>query len=343
MLLKHTWMSMTLAALLLLVVGSTVTAQTPEVAPEVPRGEADLPPGCGFVPPALDRVHLTGRTGASASAMAPPTYFDWRDSGIVTPIRNQGPCGACFAFATLANIEAQVARNGGGLVNYSENHAKQCSWEGLNWPGASCDSGNNYYSMCNLFSRDGTVLESCDPYVTIDDVCDSSCVRYKQITDWRVLSGNAIPASDDLKAAVLEHGPIYTTIYAGGTGDMAWYSTFSAYNGSSVLHYDDLTNQPNHAVVIIGWDDTASHAGGTGAWLVRNSWGNSWGGSFGGSEAGYLKIAYGSANIGKWSSVAAAVDDFDGDVEVYSHDEAGWTSDFGSAGGPTTMHTMSRF
>ena len=272
-----------------------------------------------------------------------PSYFDWRDSGIVPPVRNQGACGSCFAFATLGNIESRVAQAGGGIMNYSENHAKQCSWEGLNWAGASCDSGNNNYSMCNLFSKDATILESCDPYVAVDDNCDGSCTRYKRVTNWHVISGNAIPATADLQNALLTYGPLYTTVYAGDGLDMSWYSAFSAYNGSAVLYNPSPANGPNHAVVIVGWDDTASHAGGTGAWIVRNSWGSSWGGSFGGSEGGYFKIAYGSAQIGKWSSAVAKIDNYDSDAEIMSWDEAGWVTDFGANPGPTSWWVMGRF
>ena len=214
----------------------------------------------------------------------------------MTSVKNQGACGACYAFAALANIESKMLIDGAGTFDFSENNAKEC-----NWYATSCDGGN-YHKMANFFSKGATVLESCDPYVASDVSCNSACAEIKTLLDWRIISGDNVPTTTVLQDYIYENGPVYTTLYAGDANDPTWSTTFNNYDGSTVLYYTGAYD-PNHAVCIVGWDDTLSHAGGQGAWIVKNSWGTSWGGTCGyGAESGYFKIAYGSAGIGKWSS-----------------------------------------
>ncbi|MCK4461197.1 MAG: T9SS type A sorting domain-containing protein, partial [candidate division Zixibacteria bacterium] len=82
--------------------------------------------------------------------------------------------------------------------------------------------------------------------------------------------------------------------------------------------------------LIVGWDDDLVHAGGTGGWICRNSWGTSWGDTCGyGAEGGYFTIAYGSASIGKYSSYAYDYQDYDASGSLLNYDEYGWTSQWG--------------
>ena len=73
--------------------------------------------------------------------------------------------------------------------------------------------------------------------------------------------------------------------------DDAWYDEFNSYDGSYTLYHPGA-EAPAHIVLIVGWDDSLSHAGGTGGWIVKNSWGTQWG------KEGFFTIAYGSASIG---------------------------------------------
>jgi hypothetical protein len=147
--------------------------------------------------------------------------------------------------------------------------------------------------------------------------------------DWRVISGGSIPSANVLKSYIQAYGPVYTTMY-GGNGD-AWYSEFASYDGSYTL-YREGYNLPNHAVLIVGWDDELEHDGGQGAWIVKNSWGSAWGGPCGyGSEGGYFTIAYGSAQIGAYSSFIYDWEDYDPDSDLLYLDEGGFTGSLGYA------------
>jgi len=120
---------------------------------------------------------------------------------------------------------------------------------------------------------------------------------------------------------------IRDSLYVGDlTNDPAWYNEFANYNGSYTL-YTTTPYDPNHAVLIVGWDDTLPHAGpGTGGWIVKNSWGAGWG------AADYFTIAYGSARIGEWSSYMYDWQDYDNNGSIYYYDDDcqndyfGWAS-----------------
>lgn len=308
----------------------------PKEALALPQKAVDLPPGCGFIPPNIDLAHLaTHMLPQRSAADVPPARWDWRAEGAVTSVKNQGACGACYSFASLANFESKLLIDGAGTYNFSENNAKEC-----NWYQNSC-SGGNYNDLASFFSQYGTVLETCDPYVASDVSCNSSCTYIKSLLDWRIISGDDVPDPSVLKDYIYNYGPVYTSLYAGDVSAPAWQTEYSGYDGSYVLYYTGAYD-PNHAVCIIGWDDTLSHDGGQGAWIVKNSWGTSWGGTCGyGAEGGYFKIAYGSASIGKWSSFIHAWQDYDATGEVLFYDEGGWSSSWGY--GSTTCWSLSKF
>jgi len=295
----------------------------------------------GFRPPLLDLSHLTGQQlPADMPQKTLPTRWDWRTQGKVTTVKNQGACGSCYAFAAIGNIESRLLIDGAGSYDFSENNAKECNWyEVTNTEGGTSCAGGNYDLLADLFSKQGVVLESCDPYVASDVNCNTTCPYQKTLLEWRIISGDVVPNPAVLKQYIYDYGPVYTAIYA-GNGD-AWDWEFGNYDGSYTLYYAG-TEDPNHAVLIVGWDDNLSHAGGTGGWIAKNSWGTNWGGTCGyGSQRGYFTIAYGSASIGKYSSFMSAWQNYDSNGGLLYYDDGGWSASWG--GGSTTMWGLARF
>ena len=305
-------------------VGPPLPSQEPvgRLAPTRPPPLNPPPPRTGFIPPPMDLSHLKGdRMPEGVSAAALLSRWDWRDQGVVTQVQSQGTCGSCYAFAFLANFESKLQIDGAGNYDFSENNAKECPWGD-----PSCGGGNSW-EMASWFSQKGTVLESCDPYVDRDIPCKSTCPYIKTLLGWRIISDSSVPDTEVLKSYIYDYGPVYTAVYSS-------FPDFGSYDGSYTIYYPG-TEEPNHAVLIVGWDDGLHHAGGTGGWIVKNSWDTDWG------DNGYFTIAYGSASIGTFSSFVYDWQDYDPNGGLMYYDDDGWSSQWGY--GTTTAWGLAKF
>jgi C1A family cysteine protease len=212
----------------------------------------------------------------------PPT-FDWRDSGGLTPVRNQGSCGSCWAFAAVGIVESAVLRGLGESENLSEQWLVSCNpWDygcdgGWTGPAVGMMTLGGHSDPCG---HNGAVLETDFPYAQWDKPCNCPYPHEYWMDDWAYVgSAYGTPSVAQIKQAIYDHGPVAVAIYASDAMD--------AYNGGifNACEYGPV----NHAVVICGWDDTQ---GSNGVWFVRNSWGSIWG------EGGYMRIEYGCNRVG---------------------------------------------
>jgi len=200
-----------------------------------------------------------------------PDYWDWREMGGVTGVRNQGSCGSCWDFAAVGATEGNLRINEGIALDLSEQQALDCN-EG----GSSC-SGGWQGDAYNVFTDPGAVSEECMPYLATEGTCRQRlCEKVAIIDGFQYIAGNV----NSYKAALME-GPISTCYTV--------YEDFDEYSSGCYEHtWGSVVD--GHCITIVGWDD--SMCGGEGAWICKNSWGTGWG------VAGYFYIKYGECGIG---------------------------------------------
>ena len=237
-----------------------------------------------------------------------PSAFDWRnvDGGNwMTPIRDQGICGSCWAFAAVGVAESALniaAQN----PSFDPDLAEQYLISGCSGVGA-CAGGSLGRAL--EYIRDaGIPDEACFPYrdglpsgcsysylgVCRADLCTYSankeCSDYRctaRCSDWAVRL-QAIDATDRvgynppksvIKQALLEHGPLAGSMTMDGYFDPSTHVFRCGDNESS-----------SHAVVIVGYDDAGGY------WIVRNSWGT----GFGPFRDGYFWVKYDDCTLQKY-------------------------------------------
>jgi hypothetical protein len=137
---------------------------------------------------------------------------------------------------------------------------------------------------------------------------------------------NSASQITEIKNAIFAYGPVAAAYYQ----DPASESPGTAHMFSGYIYdYPSCTTAANHMITIVGWDDSISQplSGGTGAWIVKNSWGTGWGNS------GYFYMVYGSANLQQVGSYhaesATGYENFNQTEHVYYWDEAGMVSSLG--------------
>jgi hypothetical protein len=217
----------------------------------------------------------------SASEQTLPSSYDWRTLNGVTPIKNQGSCGDCWAFGTVGPLESQILLKDGVTVSLAEQYLVSCNVDG--W---SCNGGwwaHDYHLSKSGQDNNGpgAVLTSADPYTGTNSACNQTYSHPYKISNWAYVGSEmAVPSVDAIKQAIYTYGPISVAVYVG--------DAFQAYTGG--IFNTTETGTPNHAVVLVGWNDDLGPD--NGYWILRNSWGASWG------ESGYMRIRYNVSQVG---------------------------------------------
>ena len=224
-----------------------------------------------------------------------PPSLDWRSnpSGVnwMTPVRNQGACGSCVAFAAVGALEACENINVYGVPRPSYDLSEQFLFS---CGGGDCDNGWYFTGTGGAFEflmTVGVADEACYPYRSRDGhdyPCENRCsdwaTRVVTIPDYIAISAATRPLDDILKTYI-QIEPI--------TCVMDVYQSFYSYRLGVYQHIDGEEIVGGHGVVILGWDDTTNPP----SWICKNSWGLGWG------ENGYFKIRRGDSNIGTYAAV----------------------------------------
>jgi len=242
-----------------------------------------------------------------------PAIYDLRTAGsggtsLLNPVRNQGTCGSCWTFGAYGSMESWLKKSGQGIFNFSENNMKEC--HGFDY--ASCYGGNLDMVTAYLARRDGPINDANDPYVDGNVTCTEGLNEQLYITDVRFLPD----IMDTIKQAIMDHGAIYTTMY--------WQNSPTYYNSSNYTYYFSGGYDYNHIVMLVGWNDSKVTSGGTGAWIIQNSWGTSWG------ESGFFYVSYNdtriNTSVGYFEKKKNVTNDL---YTLYQNDKLGATGGYG--------------
>ncbi len=223
------------------------------------------------------KVDFTPRFSMGENPLGLPAHFSWCEQGGCTAVKNQGSCGSCWAFATVAPLESAVKIKDGVEVDLAEQYLVSCNNEGWGCNGGWWGHAYHYDQMVYGELEAGAVSESGFPYSATDASCNPPHAKAKKLASWNyVSSAYDIPSVDQLKQAIYEHGPISVAVCV--NTDFQYYSG-GVFSGPSCTGV-------NHGVTLVGWDDS------DGAWIMKNSWGTGWG------EGGYMRIRYNVSQIG---------------------------------------------
>lgn len=220
---------------------------------------------CTFNPELRQPLKYVIEPGKNVNVMRTRSFPAYYVSPYITPVKNQGSCGSCWAFGQCAAFESAIMKADSVTVDLSEQYLVSC-----NTLGYGCNGGWWGYDM---FVDPGAILESCFPYVAQDVPCDYSCGYPYVAQSWAFCENSDQVASvDSIKQAVLDTGGVCVCVYVD--------RYFQAYTGGVLNKCKKNVNWPNHMVQIVGWDDSVN------AWYVKNSWGTGWG------ENGFIWMVY---------------------------------------------------
>jgi cathepsin L len=189
---------------------------------------------------------------------------DWVAANGVTPVKDQGQCGSCWAFSTMASVESVNRVSNGKIANLAEQQLVDC-----NTGNSGCSGGSATSALEWLVDNQACTTASY-PYQAVQGSCKSCSRSNVAITGVHLVTSR----SEDELASALTGSPASVSVEAG--------SDWQHYTGG-VLESAAVCGH-NHAVLAVGYD--------SGAWKIKNSWGSTWG------ESGYIRITKGLGGCG---------------------------------------------
>ena len=245
---------------------------------------------------------------------AKDSYFNLNDLGLVTPVKNQGSMGSCWAFGAAGAFESSFLIATGKEIDISENNIQNL---GLRYSIygmiEEIEGGTLHMSAAYFVSWFGATNTLEDSY---DELGKISKIPYSPDGAYRTVNAVYIDINDmdAIKQYLTKYGALNLFVYGADLRDPSYSNKYksiynSKYNG-------------NHYVTLVGWDDNFSKnnfstpAPGNGAWICKNSWGTDWG------DGGYFYISYYDASL-KANAVGFTFDNVEFYEKLYQNEVNG--------------------
>ncbi|CAG2107411.1 unnamed protein product [Medioppia subpectinata] len=206
-----------------------------------------------------------------------PQSLDWRQKGKVTPVKNQGGCGSCWAFSVIGGIESAYA------VKQNKNNLDLSEEQLVDCMNSKC-GGQWIYDGYKYVIAHGVENEAQYPYSAgsghYNQCQEKASAPHTHIKGYKSLGkgiseSHPLATDQEIMAAIEANGPISMMFNANG-------DAFRNYK-TGVITQNDMGWTGSHAVVIVGWGTEGGHD----YWIIKNSWGATWG------DHGYFKMVRG--------------------------------------------------
>jgi len=215
-----------------------------------------------------------------------PTAFDWRTKGAVTPVKDQGQCGSCWAFSVTENIESvwMLAKgiNSSAMAPLAPQQIVDCDDYDM-----GCSGGNPPTAYQYVISAGGLDTEASYPYKAVDGTCN-----FKTGSIGAKISGYqwATESRDEqtLQQNLVGWAPLSICV------DARYWQDYSG--GIMTSGECDWIVELDHCVQLVGYDTTGAMP----FWIVRNSWGTDWG------EKGFIRLQLGDNACGLTEEASSA-------------------------------------
>ena len=249
-----------------------------------------------------------------------PDHFDLRDHGWVTPVKDQGFMGACWAFGNLAALESSLLRYTNVTHSLAVNNMQNSMLQYSKYGRVTAVEGGRYYSaIAYLIDWLGGFPDRYDGYDELGKISSLYITDdMLHVTNVVVIPERKNAQDNDLiKNALINYGAVAVSHNADFDEEKYFNPVYSA------QYYNGIGNT-NHLVCIVGWDDNYSRSNfnplnrpeGDGAWIVKNSWGTDWG------DKGYFYVSYYDTSIASVPSVAYIINN-DTYNRIYQNDVGG--------------------
>ena len=187
--------------------------------------------------------------------------FNWNDTGLLTPIKNQGRCGSCWAFAVTTALETFMRNRKNNVTRLSEQELVNCSPYDY-----GCNGGMMHTAFNYIIENNGLYSEEDYPYLATTNNCTNlphvSKVDGSNLKDYKFVIPKSII---DFKLSLLEN-PVAIAVDADNL-------YFRFYEEGVIDVPANFSKNLNHAVLLVGfdYDDEGEY------WIIQNSWGEKWG------------------------------------------------------------------